>query len=150
MTFETFPLNNGVSTTLFVFRDEEPFLAENFHLNLSEYQSKQQSCEHEPLAITAGIVHLLLCICKSRLPLQVNRSSYYGSRNPQSFTDTSYQICTFLHLISFVSFALASFYVSDVLSGKGCMPLFNNAAWKTTQHNCDIQRCTYAHLSKRT
>ena len=33
---------------------------------------------------------------------------------------------------------------------KGRMPFFNNVAWNSTQHTCNIQRCTYAHLSKRT
>ena len=62
----------------------------------------------------------MLCICKSTHPLQALTDS-----NPCA--QTFWKFCKG-HFILFVSFVLASVYVSDVLSWKGRMPFFNNVA----------------------
>lgn len=45
-----------------------------------------------------------------------------------------------------VSSVVVSVHVSDIYSSNGRMPLLNNVAWKTAQHDCNFLRCTYTHL----
>lgn len=70
MTVDASPLNNGICATLYVIRNGQRHLADNFSMKLREHQYKWQPCEHEALAITAGIKHFSPYIRESKHPLQ--------------------------------------------------------------------------------
>ena len=70
MTVDASPLNDGISATLFIQRDGQRHLADNFSLKLKEHQKDWLPCEHEALAITAGVKHFSPFIRESEHPLQ--------------------------------------------------------------------------------
>ena len=58
------------------------------------------------------------------------------------------QICKFIHQSQ--CSVISSVSVSDVLQGRVPMPFCNPNTWKSTQHDCNDLRRTYAHLSQGT
>jgi hypothetical protein len=55
MTVDASPVNDGISATLFVLRNNKQLVADNFSLKLKSHQRGWEPCELEALGITAGV-----------------------------------------------------------------------------------------------
>ena len=175
-------------------RDDKRLLAGYFSMKLKDHQIGWMPCEHEALAIAAGIKHFAPYIRESLHDMQVlsdskpcvqayqklckgnfsassristflstlsvhkvtlkhisgknNITSDFASRHPQSCPDQSCQICTFVNDLS--SSVVNAVSITDVLSGAVSMPYLNATAWKSVQHDCQVLRRAYAHLTQGT
>lgn len=79
---------------------------------------------------------------------ELNTISDYHSRNPNTCTDSSCQICKFVD--EMCDSTVRAVTINDILSGNACMPFTNLNAWKSAQHDCNDLRRTYAHLTQGT
>ena len=70
MTVDASPVNDGICATLYIHRNGKRYLADNFSLKLKEHQHNWLPCEHEALAITAGVKHFSPFFRESKHPLQ--------------------------------------------------------------------------------
>ena len=77
-----------------------------------------------------------------------NTSSDYASRHPQSCVDSSCQICKFVSELS--DSVIHQLTVEDVLSGASRLPYLNRTAWFSAQHDSQVLRCVFAHLTQGT
>ena len=71
MTVDASPLNNGIAATLFVVRNGKRLLSGFFSMKLRTHQMNWMPCEHEALAISAGINHFSPYIRESHQKTQV-------------------------------------------------------------------------------
>ena len=71
MTVDASPVNDGISASLFVVRQEKRLIGECFSLKLKSHQIKWQPCDLEALAITTGVKHFSPYIQESVNPLQI-------------------------------------------------------------------------------
>ena len=77
-----------------------------------------------------------------------NTSSDYASRHPQSCVDSSCQICKFVSELS--DSVIHQLTVEDVLSGASRLPYLNRTAWLSAQHDSQVLRRVFAHLTQGT
>ena len=77
-----------------------------------------------------------------------NTSSDYASRHPQTCTSSSCQICKFVSELS--DSVVNQITVEDVLSGASRLPFLNKTAWLSAQHDSQVLRRVYAHLTQGT
>ena len=77
-----------------------------------------------------------------------NTSSDYSSRNPNSCSDSSCQVCKFVGELS--ESVVKRVTVQDVLSGAVRMPYLNKVAWQAAQHNDSSLRRVHGHLMQGT
>ena len=71
MTVDASPLNNGISSTLFIRRAGNRLLAGFFSMKMKDHQIRWMPCEHEALAIAGGINHFAPYIRENQHPMQV-------------------------------------------------------------------------------
>ena len=104
MTVDAAPVNNGIGATLYILRDNKRYLADNFSLKLKEHQYGWQPCEHEALAITAGVKHFSPYIRESKNPLQLlsdNKPCVQAfAKLKQGHFSASSRVSTFLACLS--------------------------------------------------
>ena len=77
-----------------------------------------------------------------------NRSSDFGSRNPNECHDKSCQVCKFVQ--ETLNSVVRQLSVDDILSGSARMPFSNHHAWHAAQQDCPSLRRTFAHLQNGT
>ncbi len=102
---------------------------------------------------SARVTTFLSTLCRYQVELRhiagvANLPSDFGSRNPTTCTESSCQICKFVHEAE--DSVVRSLSVHDVCVGGAKMPFTNRSAWHSTQQECPNLRRTHAHLSQGT
>ena len=77
-----------------------------------------------------------------------NLPSDFASRNPVSCSDSSCQICRFIHEDE--DAVVRELSIQDVTQGSTRMPFTSRAAWSATQQECSGLRRTHSHLTQGT
>ena len=104
MTVDASPLNDGISSTLFIKRVERRLIAGFFSVKLKQHQVSWMPCEHEALAIAGGINHFAPYIRENEQPMQVLSDSKPCVQAYQKlckgFFSASARVSTFLSTLS--------------------------------------------------
>ena len=98
---------------------------------------------------SARVSTFLSCLSEHNVTVQHlkgegNTSSDFASRHPNVCSDSSCQVCEFVH--NTADSVVRAVTAEEVLSGSARIPFYNKNAWKSAQQNCPALRKTHTYM----